>query len=62
MTLLDHIKQSRTTKLVPETKFNRHMKKARVQDIASRKSIFCQQSEKTIERNERNRNIEPQTY
>jgi hypothetical protein len=48
--------------LVPETKFNRHMKKARVQDIASRKSIFCQQSEKTIERNERNRNIEPQTY
>ena len=62
MTLLEYIKQSRATKLVPDDKFNRHMKRARAQDIESRKLIFCQQSEKTIERRGHNQTIQPSTY
>ena len=40
-----HIKKAELTAEVPPDKFDRHMKKARRDDIASRRRIFIAQSE-----------------
>lgn len=56
------INLSRRKKLVPSDKFDRHMKRARLQDIESRKSIFSLQSADGIARTEQRASIKPSTY
>jgi hypothetical protein len=53
---------SRRQKLVPDDKFDRHMKRARVQDICSRKKIFDEQTENGLQRSETRKNIQSSTY
>lgn len=53
---------SRRRKLVPDDKFDRHMRRARLQDIDSRKQIFDEQTGEGIARLESRRNITPSTY
>ena len=60
--LQDNIKVSRATRLVPSDKFDRHMKRARVRDIESRKVAFCANTESTQQRKERNKNIKTSVY
>ena len=40
----DAIQKSRAKKLVPDDKFDNHIKKAKENDLLSRKAIFCQQT------------------
>lgn len=54
--------ESRHKKLVPDDKFDRHMKRARVQDIDSRRAIFDRQTEEGIIRQEDRKNIKSSTY
>ena len=54
--------ESRHKKLVPKDKFDRHMKRARVQDIDSRRAIFDRQTEEGIIRQEDRKNIKSSTY
>ena len=56
------IKASRNRKLVPDDKFDRHMKRARMNDIDSRKTIFDQQTADGISRLEERKNIKSSTY
>ena len=56
------IKASRTRKLVPDDKFDRHMKRARVKDIDSRKAIFDRQTERGEEFKQGIHNIKHSTY
>ena len=56
------IKVSRQKCLVPDDKFDRHMKRARVNDIDSRKTIFDQQTADGISRLEERKNIKSSTY
>ena len=56
------IKASRNRKLVPDDKFDRHMRRARLQEINSRKQIFDEQTGEGIARLESRRNITPSTY
>lgn len=49
MTLKENIRKSRKRKLVSEDKFDLHMKKARLQDLECRKSIFCNQADSADE-------------
>lgn len=56
------IKASRNRKLVPDDKFDRHMKRARVKDIDSRKAIFDRQSERGEEFKQEIHNIKHSTY
>lgn len=56
------LKASRQQKLVPPDKFDRHMKRARVQDIDSRRAIFDRQTEEGIIRQEDRKNIKSSTY
>lgn len=58
----ESIKQSRSTKLVPADKFDRHMKRARLSDINSRKHIFCQQTEDNVKSHNDRRNIQSSCY
>lgn len=44
MTHKEALQASRQRKLVPDSKFDRHMKRARVKDIESRKAIFNEQT------------------
>lgn len=56
------IQESRSNMLVEENKFDKHMRKARVQDIDSRKAIFNTQTEDRISRAEGRRNIQSAIY
>ena len=56
------IKASRQKHLVPDDKFDRHMKRARVNDMVSRKTIFDQQTADGISRLEERKNIKSSTY
>ena len=47
---------------MPKDKFDRHMKRARVQDIDSRRAIFDRQTEEGINRQEDRKNIKSSTY
>jgi hypothetical protein len=56
------IKSSRQQKLVPDDKFDRHMKRARLQDIDSRKKIFNDQTEIGVARRESRKQITTSVY
>ena len=56
------LKHSRQRKLVPNDKFDRHMKRARLQDIISRKQIFNEQTGDGIDRTEERKNIKSSIY
>lgn len=53
---------SRNQKLVPEDKFDRHMKRARLQDISSRKQIFDNQTERGLDRRESRKQLTSSIY
>lgn len=61
-TLTNNILKSRRKKLTPADKFDRHMKRARVNDIDCRKCIFDSQSNNTAEREQRRRSIVGSVY
>lgn len=50
------------TRLVPDDKFDRHMKRARTKDIESRKAIFDLQTQESVERREQRTAINSSTY
>lgn len=56
------LKASRQQKLVPDDKFDRHMKRARLQDINSRKQIFDDQTGNGLQRRESRKQIKSSTY
>ena len=56
------IKSSRNRKLVPNNKFDRHMARARVRDIDSRKAVFDRQTEEGISRSESRKTIHSSIY
>ena len=56
------LKASRQQKLVPDEKFDRHMKRARLQDINSRKQIFDDQTGNGLQRRESRKQIKSSTY
>lgn len=56
------IQVSRHQRLVPDNKFDRHMKRARLQDIDSRKQIFDDQTEKGLVRRERRKQLTSSIY
>lgn len=56
------VKTSRQQKLVPDDKFDRHMERARLQDIDSRKQIFDGQTETGVVRRESRKQIKSSTY
>ena len=56
------LKASRQQKLVPDDKFDRHMKRARLQDIDSRKQIFDNQTGNGLQRRESRKKIKSSTY
>ena len=59
---LEALKASRQQKLVPDDKFDRHMKRARLQDINSRKQIFDDQTGNGLQRRESRKQIKSSTY
>ena len=62
MTHPEALKASRQQKLVPDDKFDRHMTKARVNDIESRKTIFDRQTEEHQERETKRKNLKSSIY
>lgn len=62
MTHQEAVKVSRQQKLVQPDKFDRHMTRARLQDISSRKKIFDGQTEKGLSRRESRKQINTSTY
>lgn len=56
------IQVSRHQRLVPDNKFDRHMKRARLQDIDSRKQIFDNQTENGLKRRENIKNLKTSVY
>jgi hypothetical protein len=56
------IQVSRHQRLVPDDKFDRHMKRARLQDISSRKNIFDVQTENGLKRRENIKNLKTSVY
>ena len=62
MTHQESIKASRQRRLVEDNKFDRHMKRARVNDIDSRKTTFDRQTEDSIKRREMIVNIQTSCY
>ena len=62
MTHQEAIKASRKRKLVPDDKFDRHMRRARVKDTDSRKSIFDCQTESGERFRELVKNINNSVY
>lgn len=56
------IQVSRHQRLVPDNKFDRHMKLARLQDIDSRKQIFDNQTENGLKRRENIKNLKTSVY
>ena len=61
-TLTNNILKSRRRKLTQADKFDRHMKRARVNDIDCRKHIFDNQSNITSEREQARKNILSSIY
>ncbi len=57
MNLSDCITLSRKKILVPDDKFDRHFKKARQDDLDSRKAMFTVQSEKGDEKRRERANL-----
>ena len=53
---------SRQRKLVPDDKFDRHMKRARVQAIENRKQIFNDQTENDLARREVRKQLTSSVY
>ena len=62
MTHQESIKASRQRKLVEDDKFDRHMARARVRDIDSRKAVFDRQTEEGISRSESRKSIQSSIY
>jgi hypothetical protein len=62
MTHQESIKASRQRRLVEEDKFDRHMAKARVNDIESRKAIFDRQTEERQESETKRKNLKSSIY
>ena len=62
MSIETSIEVSRNTKSVPDDKFDRHMKRARVNDIESRRKTFVRQTEVSVEREEKRRDLTPSVY
>ena len=56
------IQVSRHQRLVPNDKFDRHMKRARLQDIDSRKQIFDDQAEIGLARREHRKQLTSSIY
>ena len=56
------IKQSRQAKALPTDKFDRHMARARNNDIASRKRIFDLQTNIGVDRHAQRKNIKSSIY
>ena len=56
------IQVSRHQRLVPNDKFDRHMKRARLQDISSRKKIFDDQTEIGLARSESRKKLISSIY
>ena len=56
------LKASRQQELVPDDKFDRHFKRARVNDADSRKTIFDQQTADGISRQEERKKIKSSYY
>lgn len=56
------ISASRHQKLVPDDKFDRHMRRARLQDISSRKKIFDDQTGNGLARRESRKQITSSIY
>ena len=62
MTHLQAVMTSRGKELVADDKFDRHMKRARVNDIKSRRVIFDRQTEEGVAAAERRKNIQSSIY
>jgi hypothetical protein len=62
MNHLNAITESRHKKLVPDDKFDRHMKRARLQDISSKKLIFDNQTENGLVMEEGRKQLTSSTY
>ena len=60
--IANDINQSRRKKLVEPDKFDRHMARARKQDISNRKQIFSQQTEREQERQLSRQSIKSSIY
>lgn len=58
---VEAINVSRSTVLVPDDKFDRHMARARVTDIDSRKAMFDTQTQDTIDKRVMRSGIRPLT-
>lgn len=56
------IKQSRQNKTLPPDKFDRHMERARRNDIASRKNIFDLQTNIGVDRQTQRKSIKSSIY
>lgn len=56
------IMESRKRRLVPDDKFDRHMRRARLQDMSSRKKIFDDQTENGLIRMESRKQLTISTY
>ena len=59
---INDIQKSRKKRLVPADKFDRHMKRARANDLASRKRIFSLQSEVNESRQEARNSLKSSIY
>ena len=62
MTHKEALNVSRHKKLVASDKFDRHMKRARIRDISSRKSMFDTQTQDEEERRTHNSTIISSIY
>lgn len=62
MGILDSVFLSRKRKLVPEDKFDKHFRKARQDDLDSRKAMFSVQTEKGEETRRERLNLGPSVY
>lgn len=62
MNLSDCISLSRKKKLVPDDKFDKHFKKARLDDIESRKAIFTSQTESSEQTRAERLNLKSSVY
>ena len=59
---INDIQRARKKKLVPADKFDRHMKRARANDLVSRKRIFSLQSEVNESRQEARNSLKSSIY
>ena len=62
MTIETSIKMSEEAKAIPQDKFDNHMKRARENDIDSRKKAFVRQTEASVERENRINGLKPSVY